>query len=300
MQHEGDFASPSFFSIESVLNFIKKCNESSYNLANSLHKMGRIELTNQMESWKRIKTFLFYNQSLEFFRNRVNFITECINTESLKNKEILDTLLRGLIEIYCRILFLSNSNDEEQLKSIIWQELYISALSDTELKSNKSLSSGISNNYEILRNINVSLPEFQEIRRIVQESLHKMSDNNKLRRWKREYGFPSVRKTIKNYLDETQEPKISKYQLLKIYSMVSEQIHSNFYLEYGILDSGDKEKDRIILFLAPIYIKFLFEIAKKVRAKKDIEKLIQEFKKYAIDYLRLCDLSKQFANKRGE
>ncbi|MHA1919045.1 MAG: hypothetical protein ACTSWX_04805 [Promethearchaeota archaeon] len=300
MQHEGDFASPSFFSIESVLNFIKECNESSRSLAKSLHKIGRIELTNQMESWKRIKIFLFYNQSLEFFRNRVNFITECINTESLKNKEILDTLLRGLIEIYCRILLLSNSDDEEQLKRIIWQELYISALSDTELKSNKSLSSGISNNYEILRNINVPLPEFQEIRRIVQESLRKMSDNNKLRCWKREYGFPSVRKTIRDYLDETQEPKISKYQLLKIYSMESEQIHSNFYLEYGILDSGDTEKYRIISFLALIYTKFLFEIAKKARVEKDVEKLIQELKKFTIDYLRLWDLSKQFANKRGE
>lgn len=293
-QHEEDVVSSSLFSMDSVLGFIKRGNKSSHKIANLLNKMGRIELSNQIESWKREKIFLFYNQSLEFFRNRVNFITECIENESLKNKEILDTLLRGLIEIYCRILFLSNSSDEEQLKRIIWQELYISALSDTDLTSNHSLRAGISVNYRILKNIKVSLPEFKEIRQIVQESLRKMSENKDLRSWKTKYIFPSVRKTIKDNLDETVEPIMSKHQLNKIYSMMSEQIHSNFYLEYGIFDSGDTEKYRIISFLVLIYLKFLYEIARKARAESDVEKLIQELKEFKIDYLRLWGFSKQF------
>ena len=72
------------FSLTSVTDFIEKCNVSSQKIAHSLADIGKIELPNQMESWKRVKIYFFYNQSLEYFRNRVNFITECIEKESLK------------------------------------------------------------------------------------------------------------------------------------------------------------------------------------------------------------------------
>jgi len=56
------------FSMNSVLSFIEKCNKSNQNIVQSLAAIGRIELLNQMESWKRTKIYNFYNQSLEFFK----------------------------------------------------------------------------------------------------------------------------------------------------------------------------------------------------------------------------------------
>lgn len=287
--------SPSLFSMNSVLSFIEKCNKSNQKISKSLAKIGRIELPDQMESWKRAKIYVYYDDSLVFFKNRVDFILKCVGIESLI-KEILDNLLRGLIEIYCRILFLSNSNDEEKLKRIIWQELYLCALSDTKHKSNRVLDASINRNYEILQDIKVSLPALPKIRQIVQESLQKISRNKKLSNWNKKYGFPSVRKIIQDNLDEKEEPIISKYQLYKLYSILSEQIHADFYLEYGIQDFKDKdmEKYRIISFSLLIYLRFLREVAKKARMENDIEKLVKEASEFTQDFLRLWSLSIQY------
>ena len=282
------------FSMTSVLRFLEKCNKFNQEISKSLAKIGGIELPNQMESWKRAKIYSCYDQYLEFFRNRVDFIIECIEIKSL-NKEILETLLRGLIEIYCRILFLSNSSDEEKLKRIIWQELYICPLSGTELKSNKNLNALISRNYKILQDIKVTLPALPRIRRIVQESLQKISRNKELRKLEEEYSFPSVARIIRDNLDEREEPIISKYQLYSNYSRLSEQIHANPYLEYVNHNSKDTGKYRIIAFLLLIYLKFLREIAKKAKMERDIEELIKEASEFREDFLRLWGFSKQIS-----
>lgn len=278
----------------SVLRFLEKCNKFNQEISKSLAKIGEIELPNQMESWKRVKIYSYYDQYLEYFRNRVDFIIECIEIKSL-NKEILETLLRGLIEIYCRILFLSNSSDEEKLKRIIWQELYICALSDTELKSNKNLNALISMNYKILQDIKVTLPALPKIRRIVQESLQKISRNKELRKLEEEYSFPSVARIIRDNLDEREEPIILKYQLYSNYSRLSEQIHANPYLEYANYNSKDTGKYRIIAFLLRIYLKFLRETAKKAKMERDIEELIKEASEFKEDFLRLWGFSKQIS-----
>ena len=299
--------SSNLFSMTSVLRFLKKCNKFNQEISKSLAKIGRIELLNEMESLKREKIYTYYNQFLEFFKNRVDFIIECIEIESL-NKEILEPLLRGLIEIYCRILFLSNSSDEEKLKKIIWQELYICALSDYKLKSNKSLAAFISINYKILQDIKVSLPVFPKIRQIVQESLRKIiqKSSQKIRRnqeftkWNKQYGFPSVAKIIRDSLDEREEPIISKYQLYRLYSRLSEQIHADPYLEYTNHNSKDTGKYRIIAFLLIIYLKFLREIAKKAKMEKDIEELVKEASEFKEDFLLFWGFSKQLSIEKAK
>lgn len=285
------------FSMTSVLRFLKKCNKFNQEISKSLAKISSIDLPNQMESWKRAKIYSYYDQYLEFFKNRVDFIIECIEIESL-NKEILETLLRGLIEIYCRILFLSNNSDEEKLKRIIWQELYICALSDTELRPNKNINVLISMNYRILQDIKASLPPLQEIRQIVQESLQKISRNRELRNLEKEYSFPSAARIIRDNLDEREEPIILKYQLYRLYSRLSEQIHADPYLEYTNHSSKDMGKFRIIAFLLIIYLKFLLEIAKKAGMERDIEDLVQEASEFKEDFLRLWGLSKQVSIER--
>lgn len=287
------------FSMTSVLRFLEKCNKFNQEISKSLAKIGGIELPNQMESWKRARIYSYYDQSLEFFIDRVNFIIKCIEIKSL-NKEILETLLRGLIEIYCRILFLSNSSDEEKLKRIIWQELYICALSDTQLKSNKNLNALISMNYKILQDIKVTLPVLPKIRRIIQESLQKISRNKELRELEEEYSFPSVARIIRDDLDEREEPIISKYQLYKNYSRLSEQIHANAYLEYVNHNSKDTGKYRIIAFLLLIYLKFLRETAKKAKMERDIEELIKEASEFKEDFLRLWGFSKQISIEKAK
>lgn len=287
------------FSMTSVLRFLKKCNKFNQEISKSLAKIGSIDLPNQMESWKRAKIYSYYDPYLEFFKNRVDFIIECIEIESL-NKEILETLLRGLIEIYCRMLFLLNNSDEEKLKKIIWQELYICALSGYKLKSNKNLYTLISMNYKILKNIKASLPPFPEIRQIVQESLQKISRNKELRNLEREYSFPSVARIIRDNLDEREEPIILKYQLYRLYSRLSEQIHADPYLEYTNHNSKDMGKFRIIAFLLIIYLKFLLEIAKEAGMKRDIEGLVQEASEFKEDFLRLWGLSKQLSIKKAK
>ena len=291
--------SSNLFSMTSVLRFLKKCNKFNQEISQSLAKIGGIELLNEMESWKRAKIYSYYNQYLEFFKNRVDFIIECIEIKSL-NKDILETLIRGLIEIYCRILFLLNSSDEEKLKRIIWQELYICALSDTELKSNKNLNVLISMNYKILQNIKVSLPPLQQIRQIVQESLQEIRKKRELRNMENEYGFPSVGKIIREHLDEREEPIISKYQLYRLYSRLSEQIHADPYLEYTNHNSKDTGKYRIIAFLLIIYLKFLREIAKKAKMEKDIEELVKEASEFKEEFLLFWGFSKQLSIEKAK
>jgi len=145
-------------------------------------------------------------------------------------------------------------------------------------------------NYDILQDIKVPLPAFPKIRRIVQESLKKMTRNKELKNLEHKYAFPTVAKIINDNLDEGEEPTISKYQLYKLYSRLSEQIHADFYLEYGKHNFKDTDKYRIIAFLLLIYLKFLREMAKKAKMERNIEEFVKEASEFKIDFLRLWGL----------
>lgn len=283
------------FSFESILNFIDKCNKLNHELIKTIDTMGNISIPNQFESLKRVKTYHFKKRTLEFFENRINFIIDCIN-KKVSGLDILGNLLRGLIEIYCRVLYLQKINEEERIKKLIWHDIYSSLLIDIQF-SQQSFQI-IKDDYKLLKHINASIPPLQDLKKIIQESLKNLSTKNQLKKLEKEYKFKSVRQIIKEYFDEHEKPPISKYTLYKIYSLYSEQIHSNLIIEVGdtILSKENKDcsKYNIIAFSIVIYIKHLCEIAKQIGEKNKAEELINEFedKNFSHAFLDLWKMHK--------
>lgn len=228
------------FSFESILNFIGKCNKLNHELIMSIDTIGNISIPNQFESLKRVKNYHFKKRTLEFFENRINFIIDCIN-KKVSSLDILGNLLRGLIEIYCRVLYLQKISEEERIKKLIWHDIYSSLLIDIQFSQNSYQI--IKVDYELLKHINASLPPLLELKKIIQESLETLSTKNQLRTLEKEYTFKSVRQIVKEYFDEKEKPPISKYALYKIYSLYSEQIHSNLIIEAGDTILTKENKD---------------------------------------------------------
>ncbi|MBD3203711.1 hypothetical protein GF327_05410 [Candidatus Woesearchaeota archaeon] len=266
------------FSFESILNFIDKCNKLNHELIKKIDIMGNISIPNQFEFLKRVKTYHYKKRTLEFFENRINFITDCIN-KNVSGLDILGNLLRGLIEIYCRVLYLPKITEEERIKKLVWHDLYSSLLIDIQF-SHLSYQI-IKDDYKLLKYINASIPPLQDLKKTIQDSLKKLKTKKQLYELEKEYRFKSVKQIIKKYFDENEKPPISKYTLYKIYSLYSEQIHSNLIIEVGdtILSKENKEcsKYNIIAFSIVIYIKHLNEIAKQINENNKAERLINEF-----------------------
>ncbi len=286
-------ASSDFFSISKAIDFIKKCTQTAHELRSSLKKIGRFELINDLDSWKRSKIINYYSQSVGFFEGRVEFFLACLELEDKRiNRDILETLFRGLIEMYCRILFLLNNSEDENLKKIIWQELCVIGLSDYDIKRNQSIRNLTSINYRILKDMKIMVPSVGDLRCYFQNKLERKPKDKKIKKMEEAFKFPGVKEIIWNYLDEKEKPIISKFLLYKRYSELSEQIHSNFLMEY--VGPNPYSKYRILAFLIILYLKYLKAIAKRTHSEFKIDELIEERETFMEDYMKLWGFFKQF------
>jgi hypothetical protein len=286
-------ASSGFFSLTTAIDFIMKCTQTAQKLRSSLRKIGRIELADDLGSWKRSKIINYYAQSVDFFEGRVDFFLACLELEDERiNRDILETLFRGLIEIYCRILFLLNNDEDEKVKKIIWQELYLIGLSGIDAKQHESINSLISINYRILEDMNIEMPNVNAIKLYVQSKLEHRPKDRKIEKIEKAFKFPGVREVIWKYLDEGEEPAISKYLLYKRYADLSEQIHSNFLMEY--VGSNPHSKYRILAFLMILYLKYLKAVGKITHSEAEIDALIIKRETFIPDYMRLWGFFKQY------
>ncbi len=275
-----------FFSWGFVIDFLKKCNELNKQINKEIIKKSKIAHSTEIETLKKRRINHFYIYALEFFENRINFIIDCTEKE-IPNIEILDNLARGMIEIYCRVLYLTKKrNENEKIKRIIWHELYLCALmpinptNDLIRQDYKILDSMglVEPRYPLIgqsEKNEVKLPSISKIRETVQNSLKTVTKLNELRVWEKNFQFPKVSWVIKDLLDENEIPKISKYSLNKLYSIFSEQMHANIYLEHGNKIDKRHEKFRITSFLALIYLKILRETSKNANLEKSVIEFIQ-------------------------
>jgi len=264
------------FSFNTAIDFEEKILLFSNELVNLIDKKGKIELPDPTESLVRVKILLFSRQSLKLFINRTEFILDYLKRENIEMEklEILRTLLRGLLEIYLKFVYLNNIREPERIKRIIWKELYVSALVIPKKESKM-----ISSNYAILNKFNINFPDFQEFSTLVQNYLKfdrtSMKELNKLRK---DYDYPSIRNIIKECYHSriNEEPVMPEFFISYIYSVFSEQIHANQYFE-GIGEINIRYQ--LLGFLTQIYLKFLKEITKLIKEEEEIDKLIEEWKK---------------------
>jgi hypothetical protein len=284
-----------FISAETGLDFLRRCNVTATRIEASIEKTGRLIILDNLLSWKRTKVLHYYSNALGFFVRRAEFFLDSIERGG-GYTDILETSFRGLIEIYCRILFLVNSGEDENLKKIIWNELYILGLSGSGVLRNGGVRLAASIDYKILTSLRVDVPNIEKFIRLIQKSLageQKDAEGKAFEKIKNKMGFPSVRSTIIKYLNEDAEPKITKYFLYRCYSTLSEQIHGNFLVEYA--GTRDRRSPAIALLIL-IYLRFLLEIARHLQSESEVSSLLEEFKDLRSDFGPLLNFSIEFAS----
>lgn len=99
------------------------------------------------------------------------------------------------------------------------------------------------------------------------------------------YNFPGVRQILNKYHKEKEVPNIPKYFLHKYYSELSEQLHGNYLMERVNPDHNGKY--RVVAFLILLTLKFLKTVSKKTNSEHEIDPLIEEFKRFSAEYLKL-------------
>ena len=201
----------------------------------------------------------------------------------------METVFRGLVEIYCRILFVLKSDETDVLKKIIWQDYYLIGLTNIDIRKVKEAEKIVSLNTKILESISIELPGINVLRNSIQARLIGAKKDKAFKNLEKQYRFPGVRNTLMKYYDEKEEPPIPRYWLYRRYCELSEQIHGNFLMEY--YGENPKSDYRIIAFLVILSLKFLTAISQRTHTEEDVIKLIAEFREFAPIYLKLWRLS---------
>ncbi|MCL5773314.1 MAG: hypothetical protein M1536_02915, partial [Firmicutes bacterium] len=213
---------PKFFSFGTALIFEKECNIFSQKLVDSINKIRNIQIP-LVDAFPRAKKLDYVSQSLDFFKFRSEFILDNLEKNDSKYLEILRTLIRGLMEIYCRIIFLKNVDEIEAIKRIIWQDLFFIA----RVIKKDPYNNFINQCYKFCKQKNINIPLFDEICLLYEESVKNIKLPKKLDKFKKEFDFPSVRSIVVNYLDEKNVPKLSKYYFYHLLRFVRSDGKSN-------------------------------------------------------------------------
>ena len=235
-------------------------------------------------SWKRAKIFNHLSFSTLYFEQRIEFFLECLKNYDL-NLDILESLFRGLLEIYSRVLFILNATEDEAVKKIIWQDLYLIGLSDIRIINDMDVKKTLELDYNILKAIGIEMPPIKSIHKNVQSRLRGEGFDNNLMKKVDQNKFPSVRQILDKYHNEREAPNIPKYFLHLYYSQLSEQLHGNFLMER--VNPDHDSKYRLVVFLILFTIKFLKTISKKTHSESRIDPLIEEFEGFRSEYLKL-------------
>jgi hypothetical protein len=271
-------------SFETATSFLDKCQKECQKVRGDLRTIGSIEVAGQSDSWKRVKLFNHLSFSTLFFEQRIEFFLACMKYEDI-NIDILESLFRGLIEIYSRVLFITNSTDDEAAKKIIWQDLYLVGLSGLDFIKDPSVRGTVAIDYQILKSIGAEMPPIEIIQKYVQAKLWGRGFNKDIKKIVDSYRFPGVREILSKYYEEKDIPIIPRYFLYKSYSELSEQLHGNYLMER--VDPDHSGKYRVVAFLILLALKFLKAVSKKTNSEREIDPLIEEFERFRADYLKL-------------
>jgi hypothetical protein len=220
------------FSKQDIFDLIDSLIKYGDNVKITLDKIGRIELPNRLESSKRARLFVYYDQMLDNMQNRILFILDIIKIK-INRADVLDCVIRGLFESYCRVLYICRSDEKEKYTKIILSDLYTIALLHAPFRNRQEIRPIIKMGYLILNSYDdkYKLPKFTSLVEEIDKSFSGVSLTPLIKQFLKKMRFPGIRQIITKYHDESREPKIRKADLLRFYSRLSEQVHGNPYFE---------------------------------------------------------------------
>jgi len=281
-----------FISIETPRHFLESCIEFGEKAKADLDKIGRIEIPSGIEGWKRARLYVYYSNGLDIFENRVKFILDAIDNR-MERLDVIDQILRGMLELYCRFLFIVRSEEIDKFRRIIWQDLVTYCNLYVTPRKASRLSSLLKINYKILENLgeDIAILDIAAIKKELSISFSNMKETKNLRKIREKMGFPGIRKILVNYYDESEEPVVARKDLYRLYSRLSEQIHGNIY--YEIPDApAETAIFRILASVTLLQMKFHHEIASITRNDRDYANLLRQFQEMKPDFSHLWDLTK--------
>ena len=284
------------FSFRSVTKATQDFIVFSVRLRNGIEKAEQLLLASEIETLKRMKYLIFIRYALNFYEERVNFVIQAIESGNIKNKEILRNLLRGLIEIYCRVLYLESLDMNEKMKRIVWRELYMIGLFRLYQSLDKKY---FKQDYLILERSGLDMskfPNFKELMLLIYNAVYKLETVPQLRKLQGKFDFPGVKQILKsNIYSDVETPKVSRGWMYYLYCSYSEQIHSNPYMEIAY-EEVDPQYG-LVAAMTLLLIKFE-KLACKATGlfEEDIENLITGYKDEISPYFDL--LWKQIREER--
>jgi len=197
-------------SIETPRRFILSCLKFGEKAKIDLEQIGKIEIPDEVEGWKRARLYVFYCQALSIFENRVKFVMDAVD-KGMGRLEVMDQILRGMLELYCRFLSIVRAEEIDKFRRIIWQDLITYCNLFVDPKHVRQVSPLLKINYKILKNIgeDVSSLDISIIKKEVTISYENMKETTNFRKLRERMEFPSVKRILLKYYDESEEPIIS-------------------------------------------------------------------------------------------
>jgi len=274
-------------SIKEPVDFIDSCLKFGDKAKIDFRKIGSIALLKEIDEWKRARLFIYYNDLLDTFENRVKFILDTIK-KRMNRLDILDQIFRGLIELYCRLLFVVKSEEVEKFRKIIWKDLITYSNFSVPTQSAHQSSPLIRINYRILESLgeDISALDISVIKKELSDQYENMKESKKLKELIRRMNFPGVRRILLDYYDEKESPVILKKDLYRLYSRLSEQIHGNIYYELPDLPINNTIF-RTLATVILIQIKLYKEISTITHNEIEFLQLLKEFQSLNPDFSHL-------------
>lgn len=255
-------------SFEILKSIVEEASQLAKSLQGKIHAIGSVELPDKKANHLRVYRNVFLKDSVCFFKKRADFINKYLDLVGVEEVANLKNFYRPLIEVYCHILYFKNSRDtdEQKIKKIIWEDLYTSAMvsrgefppAPVKIKLDMSLN--------LLRMIGENI-DYLEILRAVKEYLQTSNKKllNKLEK-DHAFSFPPVGQIVREFHDDATKPNLAKADVLQFYSLLSEQLHVNFYMENAI---STNMKHRLRIQLIQYYLRFLKEIYELLGINED-------------------------------
>jgi hypothetical protein len=275
------------FTIDSVFDFEKKCLDRNKELLAWIDKKSQIITPNDMI---RPRLLVFYKQLGESFDCNSDFIVDAL--EKNDKLEPIRNIIRTVIELYCRAIYLNNVTDEEKIRRVLALDAYTIALCEIDSEDSRWI---IRKGREIADSLRIPLPSMEKIQYLIKDGILCLGKSKGLNDFRREFLFPPVKQIIKQHLDEAQEPRIPKGILYKFYSLFSDQLHGNPYLGRHIHNMTPRNQTLGLLIV--LTLRFLREMSTLTGFPIDkTDSLILSWRnyysKYFLDLWRFSNLAR--------
>ncbi|MDP2960726.1 MAG: hypothetical protein Q8N71_04815 [candidate division Zixibacteria bacterium] len=258
------------FSINSVFDFEKRCLDAHKKILKWITDKQKIETPGDVI---RPRLLAFYKHLIELYIGNSEFIVESIQKDS--NLEPAGNIIRTIIELYCRAMYLNNVDEKEKIKKIIGIDLYTITLLNINTPASKYITDI---DLKIAKSLNITLPTIKELQEWIKEGIIDLRKSKELNDFRNNFFFSSVKKIVRNYLNEAEEPRIPKSFLYKYYLVLSDQIHGNPYL--GQDKPTLSPRNRILGLLIVIHLRFLKEVSTLTNfPMEEFNSLVETWKK---------------------